>query len=192
MSDLKDALQRAREYRAKKAEEQKAEGKESAIEKAAGPIQEWRDVVSQRIEEAMREGQFDNLRNKGKPLKLERNPFVPQDMEMAYHILENNDLPPGWITERTALLKDIDRFREKLRAKMSADRQNNQSAKSSSSETDPNLPEWAKISELWREEIRALNKRIDNLNLIQPFAHLEIYKLVVEDEVQRAFASHVT
>ncbi|MFN8446575.1 MAG: hypothetical protein U0175_37635 [Caldilineaceae bacterium] len=67
---------------------------------------------------------------------------------------------------------------------MSADRQNNQSAKSSSSETDPNLPEWAKISELWREEIRALNKRIDNLNLIQPFAHLEIYKLVVEDEVQ--------
>lgn len=190
MSELKDALERAREYRAKKGEEQKAEGKESAIEKAAGPIQEWRDVVSQRIEEAMRDGQFDNLRNKGKPLKLERNPFVPQDMEMAYHILENNDLPPGWITERTTLLKDIDRFREKLRAKMSADRQNNQSAKSSSSETDPNLPERAKISELWREEIRALNKRIDSLNLIQPFAHLEIYKLVLEDEVQRAYGSN--
>lgn len=170
MSELKDALERAREYRAKKVEEQKAEGKESAIEKAAGPIQEWRDVVSQRIEEAMRDGQFDNLRNKGKPLKLERNPFVPQDMEMAYHILENNDLPPGWITERTTLLKDIDRFREKLRAKLSADR--------------------TKISEPWREEIRALNKRIDNLNLIQPFAHLEIYKLVLEDEVQRAYGSN--
>lgn len=189
MSELKDALERAREYRAKKAEEQKAEGKESAIEKAAGPMQEWRDVVSQRIEEAMREGHFDNLRNKGKPLKLERNPFVPQDMEMAYHILENNDLPPGWITERTALLKDIDRFREKLKAKISMDRQNNQAAKASSGETSPNPPDRGKISDSWREEIRALNKRIDNLNLIQPFAHLEVYKLILEDEVQRAFAS---
>ena len=189
MSELKDALERAREYRAKKAEEQKAEGKESAIEKAAGPMQEWRDVVSQRIEEAMRDGHFDNLRNKGKPLKLERNPFVPQDMEMAYHILENNDLPPGWITERTALLKDIDRFREKLKAKISMDRQNNQAAKASSGETSPNPPDRGKISDSWREEIRALNKRIDNLNLIQPFAHLEVYKLILEDEVQRAFAS---
>ena len=190
MSDLKDALERARQYRAQKAEEQKAEGKESAIERASGPIQEWHDVVSQRIEEAMREGHFDNLRNKGKPLKLERNPFVPQDMEMAYHILENNDLPPGWITERTTLLKDSDRFREKLRTRMVSQRQSNESPKSSNEEARPTLPDWEKIGESWREEIRALNKRIDSLNLIQPFAHLEIYKLVLEDEVQRAYGSN--
>lgn len=189
MSDLKNARERAREYRAQKGDKQNGEEQESAIERASGPMQEWHDIVSQRIEEAMREGHFNNLRNKGKPLNLERNPFVPADMEMAYHILENNDLPPGWITERTATLQAIDLFREKLRKGMSGFHQRKGLAADASAAKEAGVVDLAAIGELWREDLRTLNKRIETTNLAQPFAHLEIYKLVLEDEVKRAFAS---
>lgn len=175
MSELKDALERAKEYRTRKAEEQKnnpATAAESKTEQAGGPMQGWSDVVSQRIEEAMRAGEFDNLRNKGKPLKIERNPFVPADMEMANHLLENNDLPPSWITARTEILSAIEKFRTKLR---------------SAPRPDPAIKgdeaRWNRQMEAWREELRALNKRIEVTNLGQPIAHLEIFKLVFEEEM---------
>lgn len=171
MSDLKDALERAKEYREKKADaakNQPAEETESRLERAAGQMQEWHDVVSQRIEEAMRAGEFDNLRNKGKPIKIERNPFVPADMEMANHLLENNDLPPAWISDRMQILGAIEKFRAKLRAAPKLDEATHK-----------------RQLEAWREELRALNKRIEIVNLSQPIASLEIFKLVFDDELAK-------
>ena len=165
-----------------------------------------RDVVSQRIEEAMRDGQFDNLRNKGKPLNLERNPFVPEDMEMAYNLLQNNDLPPSWITARTEVLKAIEGLRATLRKEVGrwgdgerggkgenvegAGALRARNAEVQSKIKNPklvlNAVNISKIELGWREEMRTLNKRIEVVNLEQPLAHLEILKLVFEDEMQRA------
>jgi len=77
-------------------------------------VDEWQDFVSQAIEEAMREGAFDNLPGKGKPLNLNENPNEPPDMAMANKILKNNDTTPPWIGDRKKLLEDI----ESLRAEM--------------------------------------------------------------------------
>ena len=63
----------------------------------------------------MRNGAFDNLRNKGKPLDTAPDPHVPPDMQMANSLLKNNDLSPAWISDRGAMLAAIERFREKLR-----------------------------------------------------------------------------
>lgn len=184
MSELKDALERARSYRTRKTEEGALVEAESAAEKAERAMQQWSDAVGQRIEEAMRAGQFDNLRNKGKPLKLERNPFVPADMEMANHLLENNDLPPSWISARTEMLDAITKFRTKLRNEIAILRQ---PPKSDLSETEKSKIQIqkSKLENALRDELRALNKRIEIVNLAQPIAHLEIYKLVWEDESQR-------
>lgn len=52
-------------------------------------------VVEERILEAQREGAFDNLPGKGKPLELEDLSSVPEDLRVAYHILKNaHILPP--------------------------------------------------------------------------------------------------
>ena len=40
------------------------------------PMEEWGDIVTQRIEDAIRQGHFDNLAGKGKPLNLNRDPFI--------------------------------------------------------------------------------------------------------------------
>lgn len=52
-------------------------------------------IAEERIREAQREGAFDNLPGKGKPLVLEDLSTVPEDLRMAYHLLKNaHVLPP--------------------------------------------------------------------------------------------------
>ena len=46
-------------------------------------------VAERKIEEAMAEGQFDDLPGMGLPLALEDTSHLPPDMRMAYTILKN-------------------------------------------------------------------------------------------------------
>jgi len=52
-------------------------------------------IAEERIREAQKEGVFDNLPGKGKPLVLEDQSMVPEDLRISYHILKNAQvLPP--------------------------------------------------------------------------------------------------
>ena len=60
-------------------------------------------LAEQRILEAQRKGDFNNLAGKGKPLDLEDHSDVPEELRMAYHVLKNaHVLPP-----EAELMKDI-------------------------------------------------------------------------------------
>ena len=60
-------------------------------------------IAEQRILEAQRKGEFDNLPGKGKPLELEDLSSMPEDLRMGYKILKNaRVLPP-----EAELIKDI-------------------------------------------------------------------------------------
>ena len=68
-------------------------------------------VAEQRILEAQREGAFDNLPGKGKPLELEDLSWVPEDLRIGYHVLKNaHVLPP-----EVELLKDIHSLEDLLK-----------------------------------------------------------------------------
>jgi len=52
-------------------------------------------IVEERILDAQRKGEFDNLQGAGKPLDLEDSGSVPEDLRIAYKILKNADyIPP--------------------------------------------------------------------------------------------------
>jgi hypothetical protein len=52
-------------------------------------------IAEERIIEAQRRGEFDNLPGHGKPLQLEDDSHVPEDLRLAYKVLKNaNCLPP--------------------------------------------------------------------------------------------------
>ena len=52
-------------------------------------------IVEERILDAQRKGEFDNLPGVGKPLDLEESGSVPEDLRIAYKILKNADyIPP--------------------------------------------------------------------------------------------------
>ena len=52
-------------------------------------------LVERKIQQAMERGEFDNLPGQGKPLLLEEDSHIPEELRVAYKILKNADcLPP--------------------------------------------------------------------------------------------------
>jgi hypothetical protein len=185
MSNTKDSKHRSEEYRTEPPQEQAQESEQPAKAPATKRTpQDWDTLVNQRIEEAMRSGAFDNLRNKGKPLDASPDPHVPPDMQMANSLLKNNDLSPAWISDRGAMLAAIERFREKLRT-VAADFAQAR-AEAATPQRGQQLDQmWQAYVESWRAEVVELNKRILTQNLKQPVSFLEIIPLRLEDELKR-------
>ena len=79
-------------------------------------VPEWRDVgpheaavkdmhaleliAEERIQAAVRNGEFDNLPGAGKPLDLTEDPLIPEDLRLAYRILRNSGYVPPEIEAR--------------------------------------------------------------------------------------------
>jgi hypothetical protein len=52
-------------------------------------------IAEERIREALQRGEFENLPGRGKPLKLEDDQHIPEDLRLAFKVLKNaNCLPP--------------------------------------------------------------------------------------------------
>jgi len=69
-------------------------------------------IVEERIQRAQEDGVFDDLPGKGKPLKLEDDSFVPEDLRLTYKILKNSNCLPVEIELR----KQIFNLRQLLNA----------------------------------------------------------------------------
>ncbi len=145
-------------------------------------VDEWQDFISQAIEDAMREGAFDNLPGKGKPLVLNENPNEPPAMAMANKILKNNDVTPPWIGDRKKLLEDV----ESLRAEM-AQRWGWMREDWAAPNTDRErlARRWADQTAGWTAQIARLNSRILDLNLTLPIWRMELLRVHLADELAR-------
>ena len=144
-------------------------------------LDDWDDLIGQRIADAMKDGAFDNLPGAGKPMKKQGNPYAGEN-ELAYDILANNDLAPNWITERQAVAAAIAKLRSTMK------RQAEWHSQEIVHVADENEQlylrgSWQRLIQRWTQEIADLNKRINALNVEQPIAHLEIFKLRLEDEL---------
>lgn len=51
-------------------------------------------IAEERLQEARREGLFDNLPGKGKPLNLDKDSAVPEDLRLSFKILKNANCLP--------------------------------------------------------------------------------------------------
>jgi hypothetical protein len=64
------------------------------------PMFDFLKIVEQRILEAQERGEFDNLPGHGKPLVLEDDSNVPEELRVAYKILKNADCLPPELQEK--------------------------------------------------------------------------------------------
>jgi len=67
-------------------------------------------IVEERIQAAMRNGEFDRLPGAGKPLKLDDDAAVPEELRASYKLLKNAGLLP----EEMQLRKDMVRLEDLL------------------------------------------------------------------------------
>jgi hypothetical protein len=74
-------------------------------------------LVEERIQQAQKEGLFDNLPGKGKPLKLDDDSAVPEDLRLMFKILKNANCLPI----EMELRKEIVGLRQLLNAAIDPD-----------------------------------------------------------------------
>ena len=68
-------------------------------------------IVEERIRKAQRNGEFKNLAGSGKPLALQEDRHIAEELRLSYKILKNADcLPP-----EVELKKEIERTEDLLR-----------------------------------------------------------------------------
>lgn len=81
----------------------------------------FQKIAEEKIMDAMRRGEFNNLSNSGKPLKLEDDTNIPDDLRIAYRILKNAGcLPPELelrkeIVSLGEIINNIDNDEERLK-----------------------------------------------------------------------------
>ncbi len=80
----------------------------------------WK-IAERRIAEAMLNGEFDDLANKGKPIQFEDETWIPEDLRMAYRFLKNAGcIPPeleirNEVVNLCELLNTLDDDKERLK-----------------------------------------------------------------------------
>jgi hypothetical protein len=60
-------------------------------------------LVEQKILEAAARGEFDDLPGAGRPLDLDDDPLIPEDLRLAYRILKN----AGFVPPEVETVKEI-------------------------------------------------------------------------------------
>ncbi len=81
----------------------------------------FQKIAERKIKEAMENGEFDNLPNRGKPLNITNDNFIPEDLRIAYKILKNAGcLPPelelrNEIISLRRMIDSLDDDRERIK-----------------------------------------------------------------------------
>jgi DnaJ family protein C protein 28 len=140
--------------------------------------------VEEVIQEAIERGLFDNLPGTGRPLDLsdEDNPFIPDDMRLAYRILRNAGFAPPWIEAR----HDIEAASERLRSDLARHAARIQAGVARLSRAPAYLRptrraalrrEHDRFVQRYRASIEELNRRIDDFNLGVPISSLQLPRI---------------
>ena len=69
-------------------------------------------IVEERIHKAQQEGVFDNLPGKGKPLNLDDDSLIPEDLRLSFKVLKN----AGCLPIEMELRKEIFNLRQLFNA----------------------------------------------------------------------------
>ena len=132
------------------------------------------DKIEEQIRKAMEDGYFNNLPGKGKPLKLDENPFEDPEWHLAFKALKDNDFTLPWIEKRQAIDAELEAARQSLRQAWGWHIQ------ALAAGRDPAFvkAEWSRAERSFREKIAGLNRRIRDYNLEAPL--LQFHRLMIK------------
>ncbi len=129
---------------------------ERPVKKKPTSQEERQALVEQRIQEAMERGEFDNLPGKGKPLKLDKNPYLEPGQELGFGLLKKNGFAPEWIERDKESRRELDAARSHLQQTWQQ-RQGNPA----------NESKWQIAMAHFEERLHKLNCKIDDFREFQ-------------------------
>ena len=128
--------------------------------------------ANKQIEEAMERGEFANLSGKGKPIKLDTNPFLTPQARMANRLLKENGFAPRWVELQKEIKQEkaqLERVLINLKARrkrLAAIVQQHPHRHEAISRTFE--PERARGIAQYSEKLENLNRKIQRVNLLMP------------------------
>lgn len=131
----------------------------------------WRRLAEQRIERALKAGEFDSLATEGRPLDLDENPFEG-GRAMAHKLLKNAGLLPRWI----GLDRELRGERVALRSRLQVARQRHPLGG----------PEWERTVEDFQHAVVRFNQKVCERNRLAPRAAPPLLALQREREIRQA------
>jgi DnaJ family protein C protein 28 len=131
-------------------------------------------LVERLLQEAIENGEFDNLPGKGKPLNLNENPYLEPGQELAFGLLKRNDFAPEWIERDKEIRQGLVRAREQL-----------QRAWQLRCESPAYEGKWQAAVTRFETQLVKLNRKIDSFNLVVPVVSLQRSRLRLDAELQR-------
>ena len=128
--------------------------------------------VNKQIEEAMERGEFSDLPGKGKPLKLDANPFLTPQTRMANRLLKENGFSPRWVELEKEIKKEKAQLEKVFinlkarRERLAAIVQQYPHRREVISRTFEQ--ERARAIAQYSEKLENLNRKIQRVNLLMP------------------------
>ncbi|XP_076275715.1 dnaJ homolog subfamily C member 28 isoform X1 [Rhynchophorus ferrugineus] len=137
-------------------------------------------LVEDLIQEAISKGEFDNLKNFGKPLPNyeSRNPYVDFITHKLNEVLIDNGFTPDWILLQKEIREDI----LILKKNLFAERQYFGPYPLS---VEENI-EWSEQVYKYKDLVKKINKKIAKFNLVVPVLNKQIIPICLEREAQKA------
>ena len=86
-------------------------------------IENFEDWVHDELDRAIARGEFDNLPLKGKPIKIESNPYQPE-LDLAFGRLKNAGMAPAWIEldrEVRSMQETLDKWLQAASGRLAAE-----------------------------------------------------------------------
>lgn len=114
----------------------------------------WQSLIDRELQKMLEN--TEDLPGQGKPLKLDSDASAPDDMRMAYKIMKDNDVVPGWIALGKALEKDKARLQQRIQRAV-------QQYHTQMSKAD-NDPLRDRINAQWQAQQRELQATVDDYN----------------------------
>jgi DnaJ family protein C protein 28 len=141
----------------------------------------FRRAIDKQLEEARQAGKFDNLPGKGKPLKLDKNPFEDPEWSTAYKLLKDNAFTLPWIAAGQQIDQELEDARARLRQAWRWYREQLEAPDGAAWSGE----EWARAEQVFRGAITAINQKISDYNLIIPNMRFEKFKLNAAREIEK-------
>ncbi|GEM09171.1 DnaJ family protein [Rhodotorula toruloides] len=85
----------------------------------SGEMRVWEGFIEEKIKQARRDGVFDNVKGRGKPMpkdEAESNPFITRTEFLMNRILKEQEAAPPWVEMQKELETTLANFRSELRA----------------------------------------------------------------------------
>jgi hypothetical protein len=151
-----------------------------------------RAIAERKIEEAIKDGAFDNLPGKGKPLVLDDDPSTPLHLRLANKVLKNANVLPDWVQLNVEIregAEECSRIWERTQAEYSRRQARLQDAAARPadlSRAESAFAQWyIRTHQAYVGAMKRVNTDILKSNMMQPMAPCVLIPYRIVEETRR-------